>query len=53
MATSPPRRREVLALAALGGLAPAAIAVVLGLSVEEVSVQLHHGVTEVAARFAG
>jgi len=53
MATASPHRREVLALAALGGLAPSAIAALLGLSVETVSVQLHEGVNEVAQRFAG
>lgn len=53
MASAHPRRREVLALAALGGLAPAAIASFLGIPVETVAVQLHDGVNDVVTRFAG
>jgi DNA-directed RNA polymerase specialized sigma24 family protein len=51
LASASPRRREVLALAAMGGLAPAAIASVLGLPVDKVAVQLFEGVNEVVSRF--
>ena len=52
MASTSPRRREVLALAAWGGLAPPAIATVLGLSLDAVSIQLREGLDEVLARFS-
>ena len=52
MATATPRRREVLALASLGGMPPIAIAAVMGLSVETVSTQLLEGLNEVVARFS-
>lgn len=51
LASATPRRRQVLALAAMGGLAPAAIASVLGLPVDKVSAQLYEGVNEVVSRF--
>ncbi len=52
MASASPRRREVLALAAWGGLAPPAIATVLGLSLDAVSIQLSEGLDEVVTRFS-
>lgn len=51
LASASPRRRQVLALAAMGGLPPAAIAAVLGLSVDLVATQLCEGVNEVVSRF--
>ena len=51
LASASPHRREVLALAAMGGLAPAAIAAVLGLPLDSVAIQLHEGMNEVMTRF--
>ena len=52
MAGLSPRRREVLALAVLGGLAPAAIARALGIPAETVGALLQDAVAEIVNRLA-
>jgi DNA-directed RNA polymerase specialized sigma24 family protein len=50
MASLSPRRREVLAMAAMGGLAPIAIAQALGIPLDFVDVVLEDAVTQVVSR---
>jgi DNA-directed RNA polymerase specialized sigma24 family protein len=52
LASLSPRRRQVLALAAMGGLTAPAIAAAMGLSVEDVGVLLLDAVNEVVNRLA-
>jgi DNA-directed RNA polymerase specialized sigma24 family protein len=53
LATASPRHRQVLALSALGGLGPPAIARALGMSLEAVTIVLQDGMNEVVTRLVG